>query len=297
MGPWPPRIESPKVVYGDKTRHDGYTAQQVHFEAAPGRMNTGAVLLTPDGPGPFPAVVCVYYESATLVGANDKPNRDFARQLARRGFVTLALGPASGGWPDNHYPSKGECRLQPLSYLAYQASNARTVLAKMPNVDPARVGVTGHSFGGKWAMFASCLDDAFAAAAWSDGGVVFDEANGSINYWEPWYLGFDPAGDRPRGKITPTAPRTGAYKRLVEQGRDLHEVMALMAPRPFLVSGGECDPPKRWVPLNHVIAVNKLLGAEGRVAMTNRKTHGPTPESNAALVAFFEWSLGGPGGK
>ena len=44
-----------------------------------------------------------------------------------------------------------------------------------PEVDAARIGVTGHSYGGKWAMFASCLHEKFAAAVWSDGGVVFDE--------------------------------------------------------------------------------------------------------------------------
>jgi hypothetical protein len=61
-----------------------------------------------------------------------------------------------------------------------------------------------------------------------------------------------------------------------------------MAPRPFLVSGGEEDPPKRWVPLNHAIGVNKLLGYENRVAMTNRPTHAPTPESNEQLYQFME---------
>jgi hypothetical protein len=78
---------------------------------------------------------------------------------------------------------------------------------------------------------------------------------------------------------------------MMADGRDLHELHALMAPRPFLVSGGAEDPPERWKALNHTVAVNKLLGAENRVGMTNRKTHGPTPESNEALYRFFEWAL------
>ena len=49
-----------------------------------------------------------------------------------------------------------------------------------------------------------------------------------------------------------------------------------MAPRPFLVSGGSEDPPERWRALNHAVAVNKLLGYEDRVAMTNRPGHDPT---------------------
>jgi len=164
-------------------------------------------------------------------------------------------------------------------------------MAALPEVDPQRVGIVGHSFGGKWAMFASCLYDKYACAAWSDGGIVFDESRPSVNYWEPWYLGYEAGAWRIRGLPTEKNPRIGLYKRLVEEGYDLHELHALMAPRPFLVSGGSEDPPKRWIPLNHAIAVNKLLGYENRVAMTNRKGHSPTKESNEQLYLFFEHFL------
>jgi hypothetical protein len=61
----------------------------------------------------------------------------------------------------------------------------------------------------------------------------------------------------------------------------------LMAPRPFLVSGGSEDPPLRWLALNRVIEVYDLLGAKERVFMTHRAEHTPNPESNAQLYAFF----------
>ena len=115
--------------------------------------------------------------------------RDFALQLAKRGFVTLSLG----GDPNTYYPTKETCRIQPLSFHAYEAANCYNALANLPNVDPKRIGVVGHSYGGKWAMFAGCLYDKFACAAWSDPGIVFDEKRGNVNYWEPWYLGFDPS--------------------------------------------------------------------------------------------------------
>src|SRR6185295_6746541 len=86
-------------------------------------------------------------------------------------------------------------------------------------------------------------------------------------------------------------PRTGPYKTMIETGRDLHELHALMAPRPFLVSGGSEDRPERWRALNHAVVVNRLLGYENRVAMTNRKDHSPTEESNEQLYAFFEHFL------
>jgi len=140
-------------------------------------------------------------------------------------------------------------------------------------------------------MFASCLYQKFACGAWSDPGIVFDESRPNVNYWEPWYLGYDPAVKRKPGVPTEANPRTGAYRRLVEEGHDLHELHALMAPRPFLVSGGSEDPPSRWKALNHAVALNRLLGYENRVAMTNRPAHDPTVESNDQTYRFFEHFL------
>ena len=91
--------------------------------------------------------------------------------------------------------------------------------------------------------------------------------------------------------ITPENPAYGLYPKLVAEGYDLHELHALMAPRPFLVSGGEEDPPRRWIPLNHTVRVNDLLGARNRVAMTNRPTHAPNSESNEVAFLFFEYFL------
>ena len=162
----------------------------------------------------------------------------------------------------------------------------------MPEVDSKRIGIVGHSYGGKWAMFGSCFWEKYACAAWSDPGIVFDEKRESINYQEPWYLGLDANITRKPGLVREGSPRTGAYKKLIEGGHDLHELHCLMAPRPFLVSGGEEDPPSRWAVLNHAVRVNEILGKTDRVAMTNRASHTPTKESNEQIYQFFEYWLG-----
>ncbi len=168
------------------------------------------------------------------------------------------------------------------------AANCYNALANLPQVDPKRIGIVGHSYGGKWAMFASCLYDKFACAVWSDPGIVFDEKRSNVNYWEPWYLGYEPDRERKPGIPDDKNPRTGPYKKLVAEGHDLTELHALMAPRPFLVSGGSEDGPERWKALNHAVAVNQFLGYEDRVAMTNRMGHAPTDESNEQICLFFE---------
>jgi hypothetical protein len=279
-------LAKPKIEYLEKEQRDHFTQNHIKIEVAPNKLTDDAYLLVPDGKGPFPAVVVVFYDALTGIGKKGEL-RDFASQLAKRGFVALSLGST----PGSYYPDKSNAQLQPLSYHAYEAANCYNALANLPNVDPARIGIVGHSYGGKWAMFASCLYDKFACAAWSDGGIVFDEKRSNVNYWEPWYLGYDKNAERKPGIPSEKNPRTGPYKRMVEGGYDLTELHALMAPRPFLVSGGSEDQPERWKALNHAIAVNKLLGDEDRVAMTNRKGHSPTPESNEQLYLFFEYFL------
>ena len=287
MGPWPPLIGKPRIEYLEKARRDNFTQHRVRVEIA-SQQTTVGYLLVPDGKGPFPAVVVPYYEPETSVGLSTNKLRDFGYQLATRGFVTLSIGSPGG---DARKPATGEVQCQPLSFLAYVAANCRNALASLPEVDPKRIGIVGHSYGGKWAMFAACLDEKFACGAWSDPGIAFDESRPNVNYWEPWYLGRDAELQRRPGLPTDENPRTGAYKVLIEKGCDLHELQALMAPRPFLVSGGSEDPPSRWRPLNHVVAVNKLLGHTNRVAMTNRDGHTPTPESNEQIYSFFEHFL------
>jgi dienelactone hydrolase len=288
MGPWPELLAAPKLEKVRSEPRDNMQQHTIRIELAPGMM-AHAILLVPSGSGRFPAVVVPFYDPETSVGLAGKPLRDFGYQLARRGFIALCIG-APGG--DARLPAIGNANCQPLSFLAYIAANCHTALSQLPEVDATRIGIVGHSYGGKWAMFASCLYDKFACAAWSDPGIVFDEARTSVNYQEPWYLGLDRATKRAPGLVSAKNPRTGAYKTMIELGRDLHELHALMAPRPFLVSGGSEDGVERWKSLHHAIEVNRLLGRHDRVGMTNRPKHDPTVESNEVIYRFFEHELG-----
>jgi dienelactone hydrolase len=231
----------------------------------------------------------VYYEPESSIGLG-KEHRDYGWLLAKKGFVVLSIGTTEATKNSTYaiyYPSIENAQVEPLSMLAYAAANAWFVLASREDVDSDRIGIVGHSFGGKWAMFASCLFDRYACAAWSDPGIMFDDTRSNINYWEPWYLGYHPKPWRNRGLIKPENPAYGAYPKLRQQGHDLHELHALMAPRPFFVSGGEEDPQSRWGALWHSVEVNRLLGFEHRVGMHNRPEHNPNDEANQRVVDFF----------
>jgi dienelactone hydrolase len=301
LGAWPPLVERPTVKKLESLARDGYTQHHVHVQVSPEGKVADGYLLVPSGKGPFPAVFVPFYEPLTSIGQGEKGRgrgtHDYGLQLVRRGFVTLSIGtPGSvetiGADTRKLLTDAGEAqRRQPLTLLAYVAANCHTALAQMSEVDPARIGIIGLSYGGKWSMFASCLHEKFACAVWSDPGVVFNEKNSNVNYWEPWYLGYDPKARRKPGVPSENNPRTGLYKELVEAGEDLVSLHALMAPRPVLVSGGTEDPPRNWQALNHLIALNGVLGHKHRVAMTARKGHIPTAEALELELAFLEYWL------
>ncbi len=293
LGPWPELVDKPRIKFTKLDHVESFSRHEIEIEVAQDRFVARQYLLIPDGKGPFPAVVVPWYNAEDSAGLTEKQRGrvDFGYQLAKRGFVALCIGEVG----PVRSPTVEAGGTQPLSYLAYAAANGCNALANLPQVDEQRVGIIGHSFGGKWAMFASCLHQRFACAVWVDPGIVWNEKDANANYWEKWYLGYDlsqPA-DKQRAPGIPdrARPRTGAYKRLVAEGHDLHELHALMAPRPFLVSGGAQDRPSHWVALNHAIEVNKRLGHTERVAMTMRDGHSPTAESNAQAFAFLEHFL------
>jgi hypothetical protein len=284
MGEWPALID-PKMTELSSAKREGFLQKRVKLTVSPEREIEGNLLI-PEGKGPFPAVLVVYYEPETAIGKG-QPFRDFSYQFVKRGFVSLAIGFD----PRPIVPGKNATAIQPLSYLAYTAANCHTALANLPEVDAKRIGVMGHSYGGKWAMFAASLYEKFACGVWSDPGIAFDESRSNVNYWEPWYLGWEAGKTRKPGMPTKANPAFGSYAKLVEQKHDLHEIQALMAPRPFLVSGGSEDDVERWKTLNHVVLVNRVLGVSQRVAMTNRPAHTPTAESNEQIYQFFKYAL------
>jgi hypothetical protein len=296
LGPWPPLLAKPAVQEQWKEEVEDFTRHRLEIEVAPGRK-TAAYLLRPKGSGPFAAVVDVFYypEDGAGLKADRRRQNDFGYQAVKRGLVALCVGQnPTAPLPnaDLYYPRWDKAELQPLSYLAYVAANARTVLSQRRDVDPARIGIVGHSYGGKWSLFAGALCEKFAAVCVSDPGIVFDEARPNVNYWEPWYLGYVPGTQfRPRGVLSEKYPRQGPYKQMMEEKWDLHELEVLISPRPFFVAGGSEDGPARWKALNHAVAVDRLLGVDHRVGMHNRPEHKITPEASERIADFFEYFL------
>ena len=152
-------------------KRDGYRVEKVIFQTMPDVWMT-ANAYVPDRPGKLPTVLCVH---GHWRGAKQDPTVQ-ARciGLAKLGFVVLAVdafgagergvGKALGEYHGEMVAATLWPIGRPLSGLqVYENRRAVDYLLTRPEVDGARLGVTGTSGGGNQTMYAGAWDERFKA--------------------------------------------------------------------------------------------------------------------------------------
>ena len=232
MGPLPRLPDGPlevQVLQTEKLRQ--VQRRKITFvsqvvEGKPDRVP--AYLLIPDGlreGKSAPAVLCLHQTTAIgkaePAGLGGKTDLHYALELARRGYVTLA--------PD--YPGFGDYKIDPYG-MGYASATMKGILnhrraidllQSLPEVDPDRIGVIGHSLGGHNALFLSAFEPRVRAVATSCGFNAFRH-----------YYGGDLKGWSHRGYMPRIAQLYGS-----DAGRmpfDFTEVLGILAPRPVFIS-------------------------------------------------------------
>lgn len=152
-----------------------------------------------------------------------------------------------------------------MGKLVHDTSRALDLLLDKVQIDSQRIVIMGHSLGGKRAFYTGAMDERFQAVIASDFGLPWQ----STNWHELWYLGSRlPAED---------------------SGMAHHELLALLAPRPFYLIAGQTDNQQSWHYLDAARSVYELYGPEKAKLLdgVNHATgHAPTPES---LQAAYQW--------
>ncbi|MFH1476462.1 MAG: dienelactone hydrolase family protein [Verrucomicrobiota bacterium] len=148
-----------------------------------------------------------------------------------------------------------------MAKLAWDTSLAVDYLLSQERIDTARIVCIGHSLGGKMAFYTGALDERIKAVIGSDFGMGF----GFTNWDAPWYL-----GDRIHHPDFPWAHQ---------------HVLALMAPRAFLLIGGEADRPASWQYLNAVKPVYQLFDRVEALGFFDHAS-GHRPTETAVRLAY-----------
>jgi dienelactone hydrolase len=270
----------PALEVLEEDRPDGVVRQLVRYEAERGLPVEG-YLLRPEGSEKGRPGVAVFHSTvdhtirqpAGLEGTEDK---HIGLHLARRGYV--AFCPRCYLWQygrPGHLPEavdwlrKRHPEVTGMAKMLLDALRAVDVLAGQPDVDPKRIGSIGHSLGAKEVLYLSAFDPRVKATVSSEGGIGLSYSN-----WDaPWYLG--DAIHRPGFDL------------------DHGQVLALSAPRAFLLIGGDsADGAKSWPYIEATLPVWKLAGAPEAVGLFNHgQGHAFPKVAQERAYAWLDWFL------
>ena len=153
MGAWPPLVERPKV--------------EVLGASAARRLRRSAACGSRSPPTGRPTATC---SSPTATGRSrpcwwsSTSRRRPSARASRSGSTSPSSSPGAASSPSRSAstpaaidPDRSGTRA-PAALLPRLRRRQRLQRpGDLPEVDPKRIGVMGHSYGGKWAMFASCL--------------------------------------------------------------------------------------------------------------------------------------------
>jgi dienelactone hydrolase len=228
MGPLPDgsRRVPPDVRVIEEVRTERYVRTKLTLAVEEGDRLPAYLFVPRGGSGKRPAVLCPHPTHRPLgkdvaAGLGDNPDNAYAVHLAERGYVTLA--------PD--YVGMGEYRIDPYErgYLSatmkgiWNHQRCVDLLQSLPEVDPDRIGAVGHSLGGHNAMFLAAFDERVGCVVSNAGFCSFGS-----------YLGGDLTGWSHDGYM----PRIRSVYGLNPERMpfDFPDVLAALAPRPFLAS-------------------------------------------------------------
>jgi pimeloyl-ACP methyl ester carboxylesterase len=232
MGPHP--AEADRVPLDlqvlEELRLPGYRRLKVSFAVRTDDRVPAWLLIPHERAEPGPAMLCLHQTvpagKAEPAGLSDDPNLHYGHELAERGYVVLA--------PD--YPNFGEYQVDSdqLGYASttmhgiWNHRRAIDLLAALPEVDPDRIGVMGHSLGGHNALFLAAFEPRVRAIITSCG------FNSFFHYQQGDLSGWSHAGYMPRiASRFESDPKQMPF--------DFTEVLAVIAPRPVFVHAPRRD--------------------------------------------------------
>ncbi len=283
FGTLPPKPKLDRAVVTEEVTYEGYRTRQVRLEFGPeGKGSLRVTLAIPDGTAARPVLVSpgiAAWEPA----------------LVRRGYI--AVGYAGSDRQDD---AAALAELYPdydfalLPRRAWAAQLVMDYLHTLPEVDKARIAITGFSRDGKMATIAAAIDERFAAVvamSTGTGGTFPYRLAGERNAAEGIESGtrMFPTWFHPRLRFF-----AGREDRLPVDGNSL---VALLAPRACLIEFGLND----WVSsawaneqsFNSARPVWELLKQPSRLGLYRRPGfHSSSTEVREACIDWLDLQFG-----
>jgi len=288
LGGFPERNSLDPVVVRVLER-DGYRIENVMFQSRPNFWVTANLYVPTFAAGPFPGIIspCGHSREARMY-----PEYQFLYlNLVKAGFVVLAYDPIGQGERRHFWNPQTNCNEigGPVTwehdmpghllfllgenltqYRIRDGMRAVDYLVTRPEVDPERIGCTGHSGGGTLTLFISALEQRIRCAAMHEGGTG-----------HRWPLEIRPETPLGTGDVEQHFFPAAIY------GIDMCDVHVAIAPRPLLATIENYSPEFNET-ARHIQARYRQLGVAERFA-TEEATdpHALTVKLRLAAVDWF----------
>lgn len=251
----PPKSKPPlnaKIV--KETEREDHILRKLVFQTEQGEFVPGYLLIPKNVKGKIPTIICPH--QTTQAGKNEPAGLtgnlqlQTALHLVKRGFVTftydaLCFGErhdaASGHYGDAIPFYRKHPRWSLMGKMIWDLQRAIDYLHTVDFVDANRIGSIGHSHGGYTTLFSMAFDDRIKAGASNCG---FDTFRIDGNTWR-WShataliprLGFYVSNPRINMDLYRAVPDSA----VIDVPFEMHEVLALIAPRQLLLSTSDED--------------------------------------------------------
>jgi formylglycine-generating enzyme required for sulfatase activity/pimeloyl-ACP methyl ester carboxylesterase len=276
----------PQTRLVETVRDQNYTARLMYLQVEQDWWEKILVMMPArDLQRPRPVVIVPFYDVDTPAGRNLSGHHflgagvdSYAYTAVQKGYIAVAIrwfGESYGEW---YSEAVANLKLRHphctgLGKWVWDAQQLLDYIYTLPDVDRTRIGIIGHSLGGKMALYAAAFEPRITTVVSNELGVGLSFSN----YDDYWYFGdlIDKA----------------------EKGTDQHELIGLIAPRPFLLIGGDTyDTAKSWYYINAAREVYRLYGKPENIGYFNHhEGHMPTPEAVWRAMEWLVHFLGSPG--
>lgn len=260
----------------EKFSTDDFDGEIYSQANVPGRSQTLLLMLPKEVTFPCPAVAAPFYypdaEAGYDLQSKEKIEQKQARalQLVRRGYVVASAEAYHLTYIESDLARRDFSRWTVAAKALMQDHPHWTGIGKLiadtqlmidvleadPRCNPDKIGICGHSLGGKMAFYTGCLDARIKAILASDFGIGWDQTN----WRDEWYWG-------------------NKVDELIAAGMD-HSQLLNIGDKPFMLLAGQFDNEDSRQYLNSKsILLNHATG------------HQPTPESLEAGMRFLDQHL------
>lgn len=253
--------------------HHGFSVEKIILHPLPGFRLAGNLYLPEKRMGKIPGVLLAHghWKHGRIHDAEDYSVPALAATLASRGYAVFAYDMI--GYNDTRQlPHKfGDSKTEmlwsfgPMGLQLWNSIRALDFLQGLPEVDAARLGMTGTSGGGTQTLLLSVIDERIRAAA--PGGMV-----------SATFQGDDGCEEAPG----------------LHLGLSNLEIAAAMAPRPLLLLSATGDWTKNtpYEELPAIRSVYRLFNKENEVGNAHIDAgHNCNRESRKEIYAFFDLNL------